>query len=327
MESKAKNMHLTEAIISIQKRFRLRMAKRPKKVSLRPSDMSVDTRRKIVKIQSHLRGFIARSKYSRARKQFVVLQSRWWMRRSRDQYRLKKAAISSIFAIVKGWATRRSISRMRQSLFDERRRQILLLWGVESASLFYRSEFWMRICDGSATFFRLRLLGEELTRLYGSVGPSAVEFGSTDFWKRYEAATGDVGSSVRSGYAASKVAKGAAEDLMKERRDVYTYLKVETSSASRDSMYASCGLHNPKKRKQALSESLWTGNCTKAASTSAVLVTRVFGDSLSSRSAHLSAKARVAAMVHKRLACSLGSVAAASLQAVVKGQGGNGKNK
>ena len=204
---------------------------------------------------------------------------------------------------------------MRRVRFDERVRQILSLWALEATSMYYRSEYWSRVCGGHVSFFRLRLLGEELARLYGSIGASVVVFGSKDFSRRFEAAKKDVALVVHGGYKGGRENKEAVADLLCERHDIYKSLRADMSASDKDSLYSSFGLSNPKKRKQTLVDSLWQVDTVEAARGSAITLARiVFGSAtLRNSKAYVIARARVDALVHCRLALSVGEVAGALL--------------
>ena len=122
----------------------------------------------IVRIQTKMRGFVARRKYIRIYSMILWLQAGARAGDSRKKYLHLRSHFHRLSGIMRGFLTRLQDERRRELLFDMYRGQLLLLWKMEHTTLYYRSLFWVMV--RWPTYLHLAMLRDELFRLYNNIG-------------------------------------------------------------------------------------------------------------------------------------------------------------
>lgn len=241
--------------------------------------------RKLIKLQMFCRRRFLRRKWQLMRCMAVVRKAvRNFLRLLR--YRRYNNAAIRLQAFLRGRVRYVVLKKQRTSYLSVMRNMLVTLWRLDNTKLLYRSNFWILLGGDSenCSNFNVKLHELELSRLIVDLGL----FGSVLNQKESFSAHIDTLQSLidRPADLANRIQRSnpnllkRAAALKEERLLIYRAMKGETDDHARIIFFEKFGISHAKKRKQTLSDRVWSEGSNADDSAAAVrgILSNVYED-------------------------------------------------
>lgn len=271
METKVRNEKVIRNLIRIQSKYRMKKTCKRYNSEKRRVNLTANNTKFTVIIQSFARMVRCKLLRLRACKCVKTLQNLYRMTVARRKYLRVLNGITRVKAHMKGWLVRKKHAQYIDKTIELYQEQLLLLWNTEHTSLVYRSCFWLRISNATSkkSLVKIRFLELELSRIYNALGLASSNGTKHTFSPHFDLVNKKYFSNGNQ--TVSLVGPAAAvTDLNKKslitfRNTIYLLLKYKSNAADNDNLFRRFNLLALKKRKQNLSQLLWTQNNTAMA--------------------------------------------------------------
>lgn len=179
------------------------------------------------------------------------------------KYRRQQNAAIRLQALIRGHLCFVKLRKVRHARLVEMRDLLVLLWRLDNTKLLHRSNFWDLLggSTSNCTHFIVKLHELELTRLWTDLGfISSVVNKKDPFLKQM----GVIQSlALRPSELTSRVVRNPelakrGVSIKEERQRLYRAMKTEADDRIRIGFFEKFGIANGKKRKQTLSDIVWT---------------------------------------------------------------------